>query len=243
MCYNPSHAFRDQRRFLCPSSRPEKGKSATMITVMLVDDHKLMREGLRALIESHEDLQVVGEAENGRTAVDLAARLTPDVIIMDISMPGLNGIEATRRIVEVNTEVRVIALSMHLERRTALAMLSAGAAGYLLKDCASEEVVNAIHAVRREGIYLSPKVADLILQDYLVAIAQGEASPLARLSTKEREVLQLIGEGRRNREIADIMEVSIRTVEFHRKQLMEKLNIRSTADMVKLAIREGLVTL
>jgi DNA-binding NarL/FixJ family response regulator len=185
----------------------------------------------------------VGEAENGKSAVQLAAKLMPDIIIMDISMPGLNGIDATQQILSICTKSKVIALSMHTERRTVVEMINAGASGYLLKDCAFEEVVQAVRAVASNSTYLSPKITEIVIKDYVNRIPKDELSSLSGLTAREREVLQLLSEGKKTKEIADILRVSIKTAESYRHHIMEKLKIHSIAELTKLAIREGLTSL
>jgi two-component system response regulator NreC len=213
------------------------------MTILLADDHRLLREGLRSLLEEQPDMTVVGEAENGKSAVQLATKLMPDIIIMDISMPGLNGIDATQRILSICPQSKVIALSMHTERRTVVEMINAGASGYLLKDCAFEEVVQAVRAVTANGTYLSPKITEIVIKDYIHRIPKDELSSLSSLSTREREVLQLLSEGRKTKDIADLLGVSIKTVESYRQHIMEKLNIHSIAELTKIAIREGITSL
>jgi DNA-binding NarL/FixJ family response regulator len=213
------------------------------IKILLADDHRLFREGLRLLLEEEPGMTVVGEAENGKEAVQLAVNLTPDIIIMDISMPGLNGIDATRQILSICTSAKVIALSMHTERRTVLEMINAGAAGYLLKDCAFEEVIQAVRSVASNSTYFSSKIAEVVIKVYAHRIPKSELSSLAVLTTREREVLQLLSEGKRTREIADILDISVKTAEAFRQKLMEKLNVHSIAELTKLAIREGLTSL
>jgi DNA-binding NarL/FixJ family response regulator len=207
--------------------------------ILLADDHKLMREGIRSLITEHADLSVIGEAKDGETAVRMAAALSPDIILMDVSMPGLSGIEATRRIVAAGTRSRVIALSMNLEKRVILNMLSAGASGYLLKECAFEEVVQAIRAVASSGdVYLSPKITGIVLND-VVRASTGSAS----LTSKEREALRLFAEGRNTKEVASLLTCSVKSAEYYRKQIMKKLCLNNISDLIKFAIREGLVPL
>ncbi len=213
------------------------------IKIVLADDHKLMREGLRSLIKEQPDMTVVAEAEDGRTAVQLTTKLLPDIVIMDISMPGLNGIEATRQILTSSADSKIIALSMHTERRVILEILNAGATGYLLKDCAFDEVIHAIQVVASNRTYLSPKIADIVVKDYVSRISKEELSILSILTAREREVLQLLSEGKKTKDIASVLQVSIKTAEFHRQQIMEKLNIHSIAELTKFAIREGLTEL
>ncbi len=211
-------------------------------TVLLVDDHKIFRDGLRTLIEK-EGMEVVGEAENGRKTLKLVEKLLPNVIIMDVSMPDMNGIEATRKIISSFPEIKVIALSMHSDRRFVLGMLEAGAAGYLLKDCAFGELASAIKQVLTGNKYLSPKIADVVVKGYLNKSNESFVSGGSILTSREREVLQLIAEGLTAKEIADHVFLSVKTVETHRRNIMQKLNMRSTVDLTKYAIREGLTSL
>lgn len=211
------------------------------IKILLADDHNLIREGLRTLISDEPNMLVVAEAEEGRTAVQLAAKLSPDVVIMDISMPGLNGIEATRQILAKSPAPKVIALSMHTERRMILEMLNAGASGYLLKDCAFGEVNRAIETVMSNCTYLSPKIADIVVKDYIHRVSPNDLFSL--LSPREREVLQLLAEGKKTRDIASLLHVSAKTVDTYRTQIMEKLGIYSIAELTKYAIREGLTSI
>jgi two-component system response regulator NreC len=213
------------------------------IKILVADDHRLFREGLRSLLEEQLDFVVVGEAENGKVAVQLASKLAPDIVIMDISMPGLNGIDAAERILTLCPQTKIIALSMHTERRTVLEMLNAGAAGYLLKDCAFEEVIQAVRTVAASGTYLSTKITQMVVKDYVNRFPRDELSALSSLSTREREVLQLLSEGKKTKEIADVLGVSVKTVETFRQKIMEKLDVHSIAELTKLAIREGLTSL
>jgi len=213
------------------------------ISVLLADDHKIMRDGLRSILEQHPKFTVAGEAENGRKAVQMALEKNPDVVVMDVSMPDLNGIEATRQILEARPATRVIALSMHSDKRFVVGMLKAGAAGYLLKDCAAQELALAITTVAAGKTYLSPDIAGVMVEDYLDRFTATEPSAATLLTGREREVLQLIAEGRPTREIATRLFVSIKTVETHRSQIMRKLDIHTVADLTKYAIREGITTL
>ena len=211
--------------------------------VLLADDHKIFRDGLRTLIEK-EGMDVLGEAENGRMAIKLAEKLMPDVVIMDVSMPDMNGIEATRKIIAAIPNVKVIGLSMHSDRRFVLGMLEAGASGYLLKDCAFEELASAIAQVSTGNAYLSPKIADVVVKGYLNKTDDTRPGGAgAVLTSREREILQLIAEGLTAKEVAAHVFLSVKTVETHRRNIMQKLNMRSTADLTKYAIREGLVAL
>jgi two-component system response regulator NreC len=213
------------------------------IRILIADDHKIVREGLTALLRQHPHMEVVGEAENGRQAVQLAASLQPQVVIIDIGMPELNGIEATRQIVAESPGTKVIALSMHSDKRFVKGMLKAGAAGYLLKYCASEELVNAIQMVMANRVYLSHDITGIVVEDYVQKLADSDASPFQSLTPREREVLQLLAEGHSTRQIADTLHVSVKTIEVHRKQLMDKLGLNSLADLIKFAIREGLTSI
>jgi DNA-binding NarL/FixJ family response regulator len=212
------------------------------IRVLLADDHRIVRDGLHALLEAEEDLEIVGEAEEGRTAVLLAAQTKPDVVIMDIGMPDLNGMEATRRIMEAVPEVKVIALSMHSDRRFIEGMFKAGAAGYLLKDAAYEELVRAVRTVVSGRPYLCPSIAATVIDGY-VHPAGGRDSARSVLTPREREVLQLLAEGNSTKQIALSLDVSVKTVETYRSRLMEKLDLRSVAELTKYAVREGLTFL
>jgi DNA-binding NarL/FixJ family response regulator len=213
------------------------------IRILLADDHQIFRDGLRALIDREEGMEVVAEAENGRQAVRLAQSLGPGVIIMDVSMPDMNGIEATRKIASAVPEARLIALSMHSDRRYVLGMLEAGAAGYLLKDCAFAELAGAIRQVAGGNTYLSPRIADVVVKGYLNKGPRSSGEGHSLLTSREREVLQLIAEGLSTKEISSHICLSVKTVETHRRNIMEKLNIRSIAELTKYSIREGLVAL
>jgi two-component system response regulator NreC len=213
------------------------------IRVLIADDHKIMLAGLRSLLEKQADLEVVGEAENGRKAVQMAQEKKPDVVVMDVSMPDLNGIEAATQIKESLPETRVIALSMHSDKRFVMGMLRAGAAGYLLKDCASQELANAIAQVAAGKKYLSPEITGVVIDDFLQGGSSEEGATVASaLSAREREVLQLIAEGWSTKQIASHLYVSIKTIETHRRQIMKKLDLHSIADLTKYAIREGLTS-
>jgi DNA-binding NarL/FixJ family response regulator len=212
------------------------------IKVLIADDHQIMREGLRAMLDKEHDIKVVGEADDGRKTQRLARELVPDVIIMDVAMPDLNGIEATRQIVAELPGVKIIALSMHDDRRFVLNMLKAGAAGYMLKDCAFKDLAKAIRVVMSHKTYLSHEVADIVVKDYLTSTPTAESSAFQLLSPREREVLQLIAEGRTSAQVADKLHISVKTVETHRQQIMVKLKIKSVAELTKYAIREGLTS-
>ncbi len=213
------------------------------IRILLADDHKIVRDGLRSLIETQPGMEVVGEAADGRTAVSLAIRLNPDVVIMDISMPDLNGIDAARQIASEAPKVKIITLSMHSESRYVKEIFRNGASGYLLKECAFEELAIAIHTVAEDQIYLSPQVAHVILREFLDDLSETSPSAFSVLTPREREVLQLLAEGKTTKEIARILSVSVKTVEAHRQKIMGKSNTRSIAELTKYAIREGLTSL
>ena len=216
------------------------------IRIVLADDHKIVREGLANLIGTQAGMEVIAQAEDGREAIQLVSDLVPEVVIMDVAMPGLNGIEATRQIVSKNCGARVIALSMHSDQCFVAKMLHAGAHGYLLKDCAFEELVAAIRSVSQGKIYLGAEVSDVLVKDYVryVRLIPGtEFSSLSALTPREREVLQLLSEGKSTRQIASSLGVSVKTVETFRQQLMVKLDIHTVAELTKYAIREGLTSL
>jgi DNA-binding NarL/FixJ family response regulator len=213
------------------------------IRVLLVDDHAIIREGLRSLLEKQPEMEVVADTDDGRKAFDLVRELLPDIIIMDITMRGLNGIEATRQIIDEFPTVKVIALSIHSKRRYVTDMLSAGASGYILKECLFDELVQAIKAVVAGGRYLSPKITDIVVSDYVKHLSATADSPFEALKTREREVLQLVAEGKSTKQIALELHVSTKTIEANRRQIMEKLQIHSIAELTKYAVREGLTTL
>jgi len=213
------------------------------IKILVADDHKIMREGLRALLDKQSDMQVVAEAEDGLTTVRMTRELAPDVVIMDIAMPDLNGIGATKKIKAESPDVKVIALSMHSDRRFIAEMFRSGASGYLLKDHSFEELSNAIRVVVSNRIYLSPSIAGIVIEDYVRQLQKDDVSPVTDVLTdREVEVLQQIAEGHPTKEIALRLHVSVKTIETHRRQIMEKLNLFSVAELTKYAIRQGLTT-
>jgi len=213
------------------------------LRILLADDHRIMREGLRSLLEKQPDTEVIAEAENGHTTIQMSRRFKPDVVLMDIIMPDLNGIEVTRQILAELPDIKVIALSMHSDKKFVVEMLSAGASGYLLKDTAFEELGQALHTVVNNRTYLSPKIAGFVREDYSASIATKDSSVLPVLTNREREVIQLIAEGKTTKQIASLLNVSVKTVETHRKKIMDKLGTHSVAELTKYAIREGLTSL
>jgi two-component system response regulator NreC len=215
----------------------------TTVSVLLADDHKIMRAGLRSLLEKTANVTVVAEAEDGRQAVQLATELRPNLVIMDISMPKLNGIEATRQIMADLPDTKIIALSMHSDKRFLVEMFQAGAVGYLLKDCAAEELEQAIKTVASRQCYLSPKIAGVLLEDYMDRFQSKPADAASVLTAREREVLQLIAEGWSTKNIAEHLYISIKTAESHRRKIMKKLDLNTVADLTKYAIKEGLTSL
>ncbi len=211
--------------------------------IIIADDHRIVRQGLRSLVEQENDLEVVGMAANGRQALQMTRRLKPDVVIMDISMPDLNGIDATCQIVNEVSGVKVIALSMHSEKQLIDGMLRAGAAGYLLKESAFEELIKAIRIVCGGKKYLSPDVTDIVLRDYLNPSIDNDHPLTPDLTLREREVLQLIVEGCATREVANRLNISIKTVESHRSRIMNKLDLHTVAELTKYAVRRGITSL
>jgi len=205
--------------------------------ILLADDHTVVRNGFRALLDQQDDLEVVGEASNGREAVDRASQLQPDVVVMDVTMPELNGIEATRRLSASAPRTRVLALSMHKDAVYVREILRAGARGYLLKDSGEADLLAAVRAIARGEGYLSPGISDAVLNDYRRHVTD----PIDLLSSREREVLQLIAEGRTNKEIATHLNLSVYTIEAHRGRVMEKLNLHSTGELVRFAVKKGLI--
>jgi DNA-binding NarL/FixJ family response regulator len=213
------------------------------VRILIADDHKILREGLKSLLEKQPEFAVVAEAQDGLSAITAAKKHKPDIAILDIGMPDLNGIEVTRRIRSEMAETRVIALSMHADRRFVMGILEAGANGYLLKDSAFAELITAVTAVAKGKMYLSPSIAETVVKNSLEKLDRKDEGSSVLLSGREREVLQMIAEGKSTKEIALKLFVSTKTVETHRKQIMDKLNIRTVAGLTKYAIREGLTSL
>jgi DNA-binding NarL/FixJ family response regulator len=207
------------------------------IRILLADDHSLVRQGFRMILCGQPDMEIAGEAANGREALEAAERTRPDVVVMDVAMPELNGIEATRRLSALSPNTRVLALSMHKDSAYVREILRAGARGYLLKDSFDSDLVAAVRAVARGEGYLSPAVSEAVLSDYRKHVTD----PVDLLTPREREVLQLIAEGKTNKEIAVALNLSVYTVDAHRGRIMEKLNLHNTGELVRFAMRKGLV--
>jgi len=210
--------------------------------ILVADDHGVMREGLKVLIDNQPGMKVVSEAEDGRRVVELAKQLSPDMIVMDIAMPNLNGVEATRLILEENPNIRIIALSVHSDKHFVTEMLKAGASGYVLKSCLFDEVLRAIQTVAGGDYYLSPKITDVVVDDYKYYMATLNKSSEIRLTTRERQVIQLLTEGKSTKQIALSLHVSPKTVDANRREVMNKLGIFSVAELTKYAIKEGLTS-
>ena len=213
------------------------------IRVLLADDHKLIRAGLRLVVDQQADLSVVGEADDGRQAVELAKSLKPNVVVMDIGMPNLNGIEAARQIGEMDPGAAVVMLSMHSDEGYVLRALSAGARAYLLKDSATTDLVQAIHAVAEGKSLFSPAVSKVLLQDYMRKLRRsGAEDSYDLLSPRERGVLQLVAEGKSNKEVASLLNLSVYTVETHRAKIMQKLNLKGVPELILYAVRKGIIS-
>ena len=213
------------------------------VRLLLADDHAMMREGLKSLLGKESDLSVVAEADNGKETLELAQKTGPHVVVMDVAMPDLNGIETTRKLLKVNSNIKVVALSGHANREFVREMLKAGASAYVLKSRAYEELVRAIREVMKGKKYLSPDIAQGVVDEYVEISSSLSANPaFVVLTDREREALQLIAEGKSTKEVADALSVSVKTVETHRRNIMEKLNLHSVAEITKYAIREGITS-
>jgi DNA-binding NarL/FixJ family response regulator len=211
--------------------------TARKTRILLADDHAVVRQGFARILQGEADLEVVGEASDGREAVQKSIELKPDIVIMDVSMPELNGIEATRRLQKDHPRIRVLALSMHKDNVFVREILRAGAAGYLLKDAIDQELLTAVRAVSSGEGYLSPSVSEAVLSDYRKHVTD----PIDLLSSREREILQMLAEGKTNKEVAQVLNISVYTVDAHRGRIMEKLNLHSIGEMVRFAMRNGLI--
>ena len=213
------------------------------LRILLADDHIVMRTGLRALLERQSNLEVVGETENGRETVALAASLRPDVVVMDVGMPVLNGIEATQTIVTQCPTIAVVILSMHADESYVMRALKAGARAYLLKDSAAEDLIGAIQAISQGKSFFSPKVSRILAEDYIRVLKQkGAVDTYDLLTSREREILQLLAEGRANKEVATALNISAYTVETHRSHILQKLNLHNSAELVLYAVRKGIIS-
>jgi two-component system response regulator NreC len=213
------------------------------IRILLADDHKLMRGGLRVLLEQQGDLMVVGEASDGREAVALATSLKPDVLVMDIGMPNLNGIEAAGQITQSQPRIALVMLSMHSDESYVLRALKAGAKGYLLKDSAESDLIRAVHAVADGKSFFSPAVSKVLLDDYVRKLKRsGTEDPYDLLTPREREVLQLVAEGKSNKDVAQLLNLSVYTIETHRANIMEKLNLHGVPELILYAVRKGIIS-
>lgn len=212
------------------------------IKILLADDHKIVFDSLKSLLDRQPDMEVVGGAENGRVAVEQVHELKPDVVIMDVTMPNLNGIEATRQITGQYPEIKVVALSMHADKQFVTGILSAGASGYLTKNCSFDELVKAVRLVAENKKYLCPDVTSIVIEESLSALSHEASSSLDLLSTREREIMQLLAEGKTIKEIAEQLFLSIKTIYTHRNQIMKKLQVKNMAELTKLALRDGLIS-
>jgi two-component system, NarL family, response regulator NreC len=212
------------------------------IRILLADDHQLMRSGVRLMLEREADLAVVGEASDGREAVSMAKTLKPEVVVMDIGMPNLNGIEAAHQMTQDNPQLAIVMVSMHSDESYVLRALKAGARGYLLKDSAEADLIKAVHAVGSGKSFFSPVVSKMLLDDYVRKLKRsGTEDAYDLLTPREREILQLIAEGKSNKDVANLLDLSVYTVESHRSNLMEKLNLRGLPELILYAVRKGII--
>ncbi|MDJ0656163.1 MAG: response regulator transcription factor [Xanthomonadales bacterium] len=211
--------------------------------ILLTDDHEIMRKGLRSLLERESDFEVIGEASNGRDAIRLARELEPDIMVMDVGMPDVNGMEATSRIMAKMPDMRIVALSMHSDKRFVTGMLTAGAYGYVLKSEAVEELVGAIRAVQTGRVYTSPRVTDVVMQDYVNKLTTPQGDGESPLTPRESEVLGLLAGGASTRQISEQLHLSVNTVDTHKRRIQQKLDLHSVAELTKYAIRHGLTQL
>ena len=213
------------------------------IKVVLVDDHGIVRQGLRSLLEKQPDMEVVGEADDGRQAVRLVREVAPNIVVMDVTMPNLNGVDATRRIIRESPDVKVIALSMHSSKMFIANMFKAGASGYMLKESLFDELVEAVRAVAGGGWNVSPGITGVVMDDYIELLTRTAHCPIEALNDREREVLQLIGEGKNTKQIAHELHVSIKAIEANRRKMMEKLDAHSVPELVIKGIQGGLISI
>lgn len=210
--------------------------------VLLVDDHKIMREGMSALLRKYSEFEVVGQASDGRQALEMTQQLKPDIVIMDVGMPNLNGIDATRQLLSLHPGVKVMALSTHSDGSVVAKMIRAGASGYMLKESAFEELIKGLNALSENRIFLCNKISKVVFSEYVGIVTNPKTIKGDGLTSREREVLQLVAEGNTTKEIAEILQLSTKTIDSHREHIMEKLGIRNIAGLTKYAIREGLTT-
>ena len=213
------------------------------IKVVVADDHTILRQGIKALLDNQEEIEVVGEAKDGREAIKAIEELLPDVILMDIAMPGLNGLEATRRIKKKFPKTKVVVLTMHTNEEYIFQILNAGADGYLVKETAFQDLISAINSVHRGEAFMSPSISKKVMTDYIQRAQGEERVGFDTLTTREREILQLVAEGNSNKKIAEVLFISPKTVETHRAHIMDKLNIHDRAGLIKYAIRKGMINL
>jgi len=211
------------------------------IKVLLVDDHAIMRDGIKALLSIHDDIEIVGEASEGKEAIEIAQELMPDVVVMDIAMPGMDGLEATRRLTKRSPRIKVLVLTQYDNREYILSIIKVGAAGYVPKKALGSELVSAIRAVCRGDSFLYPSAAKALIEDYRQQAKKGD--PYDSLTGREREILKLIAEGHTSREIADALFISLKTVHGHRTKIMEKLDLHNRTELIKYAMRKGLVSI
>jgi two-component system, NarL family, response regulator NreC len=213
------------------------------IRIIIADDHQIMRQGLKSLLEKEPGMEVVAEADTGSKTVSLVREFVPQAVVMDVEMPDMNGIDACRQILDEFPHIKIVALSIHADRRFVVSMLRAGAQGYLLKDCAFEELVKALRLAMADRTYLSPGVAKVVVKDYAKPDSTPSLAESPALTNREREILQLMSEGKRSSRIAELLHISVKTVDTHRQQIMHKLRTRSIAELTKYALREGLTSL
>ena len=214
------------------------------IKILLVDDHGILRSGVELIVNQTEDMEIVGQGCDGHEGIELARKLKPDIVLMDISMPGLNGIDASKEILRENPDIKILALSAHCNRRFVSQVLKAGVSGYALKDGMADELIEAIKMVYAGKRYLSEKVAKLVVDDYSQGLSsESDEKPIDKLTTRERELLQLIAENKTTKEIAMLLHISVKTVEARRLNIMKKLNVSDIAELTKIAIREGLTSI